>query len=400
MLMEHLGVVLEIKDNKAYLMTNSCEIVCIRKQPGMYEGMEIAFESSEMINKANPTVKFSAAIGSVAAVFIAIIFYVNLFISNQIYAYVDIDMNSNWELMVDKNNRVIDITTKDKGSELLIEDIKYKSEPIEDVLIDMVEKLNKNGLIDLNSDNKVLITACLQTKDGRNSPKDGLKKLELTYPKIIDELSSRNIKPYFIEAKEEDRKLAADNNISVGRYSLYKIGKEQGINIDIEKLKQNEINEILENLAVNRDMDASKGNEDIVNQDTKLNQDIDTAKDVKNNSDVPYEANLDLSIGELDDIDKIKSIEAANIETQKVIQNIQKQVATDIALQTDRANMEISKIKNDTSISSEQKATRIKQIELDTAKQIDEIKRVGNERAQAELIKLERKVQDLLKQIK
>ena len=400
MLMEHLGVVLEIKDNKAYLMTNSCEIVCIRKQPGMYEGMEIAFESSEMINKANPTVKFSAAIGSVAAVFIAIIFYVNLFISNQIYAYVDIDMNSNWELMVDKNNRVIDITTKDKGSELLIEDIKYKSEPIEDVLIDMVEKLNKNGLIDLNSDNKVLITACLQTKDGRNSPKDGLKKLELTYPKIIDGLSSRNIKPYFIEAKEEDRKLAADNNISVGRYSLYKIGKEQGINIDIEKLKQNEINEILENLAVNRDMDASKGNEDIVNQDTKLNQDIDTAKDVKNNSDVPYEANLDLSIGELDDIDKIKSIEAANIETQKVIQNIQKQVATDIALQTDRANMEISKIKNDTSISSEQKATRIKQIELDTAKQIDEIKRVGNERAQAELIKLERKVQDLLKQIK
>lgn len=398
--MEYLGVVLEIKDNKAYLITDSCEVVCIRKQPGMYEGMEIAFEPSEKINKANSAVKYSAVIGSVAAVFIAVLFYVNLIFSNQIYAYVDIDINSNWELTVDKNNRVIDIKTNDKNSKFLIEDINFKLEPIENVLVDMVERLNKNGLIDLNSNNKVLITACLQTKDGRYAEKNGLKNLELSYPKIIDELSSRNIKPYFMEAKAEDRKLAADNNISVGRYSIYKIGKEQGMDIDIENLKQNEINEILEKVVIDRELDLNKGNEHIVNQDSKLKEDVDRANGIDNSSDEPYEEDLDLSIGGIDDIDKIKSIEAANIETQKVIQNIQKQVAADIALKTDKANMEISKIKTDTSISSEQKTTKIKQIELDTAKQIDEIKKIGNEKAQAELNKLEKKVKDLLTQIK
>lgn len=400
MLMEYLGVVLEIKDNKAYLITDSCEVVCIRKQPGMYEGMEIAFEPSEKINKANSAVQYSAVIGSVAAVFIAIMFYVNLIFSNQIYAYVDIDINSNWELTVDKNNRVIDIKTNDKKSKFLIEDINFKSEPIENVVVDMVEKLNKNGLIDLNSDNKVLITACLQTKDGRQSEKDGLKNLELSYPRIIDELSSRNIKPYFMEAKAEDRKLAADNNISVGRYSIYKIGKEQGMDLDIENLKQNEINEIIEKVVIDRELDLNKDNEDIINQDSKLKEDMDIANGIDDSNNEPYEEDLDLSIGGIDDIDKIKSIEAANIETQKVIQNIQKQVAADIAVKTDKANIEISKIKTDTSISSEQKATKIKQIELDIAKQIDEIKKIGNQKAQAELDKLEKKVKDLLTQIR
>ena len=401
MVMEYLGVVLEIKENKVYLMTDSCEVVCIRKQPGMYEGMEIAFEPSEKINKASSSVKYSAIIGSVAAVFIAIMFYVNLIFSNQIYAYVDIDINSNWELTVDKNNKVIDIKSNDKNSKDLIEDMKFKSKPLANVLVDIVEKLNKNGLIDLNSDNKVLITAYLQAKDGRHAEKNGLKNLELSYPKIINELSSRNIKPYFMEAKAEDRKLAADNNISLGRYSIYKIGKEQGMDIDIENLKQNEINEILEKLVIDRDWGLNKGNTDKVNQDLTVKEDVDKAIDIDNSSNEPYEGDdIDLSVGGIDDIDKIKSIEASNIETQRVIQKIQQQVATDIALETDKANKEISKIKNDTSISSEQKANKIKQIELDIAKQIDEIKKLGNEKAQTELDKLEMKVKDLLKQIK
>lgn len=410
MLMEYLGVVLEIKDNKAYLITDSCEVVCIRKQPGMYEGMEIAFESSEKVNRANSAAKYSAVIGSVAAVFIAIMFYVNLIYSNQIYAYVDIDINSNWELTVDKNNRVINIKTNDKNSKFLIEDINFKSEPLENVLVDMVEKLNKNGLIDLNSDNKVLITACLQDKEERQSEKNGLENLKLSYPKIIDELSSRNIKPYFIEARAEYRKLAADNNISVGRYSIYKKGKEQGIDIDIENLKQNEINDILEKVVIDRELDLNKGNEDIVNQDSKLNEDVDRTNTIDNNSNELYEEDLDLSklyeedidlsIDGIEDIDKIKSIEAANIETQKVIQNIQKQVAADIAFETDKANTEISKIKTDTSISSEQKINKIKQIGLDLAKQIDEIKKIGNKKAQEELDKLEKKVKDVLTQIR
>ena len=36
------GTILKIKDNLAIIMTNDCRIVSIRKQPGMYMGMEIS----------------------------------------------------------------------------------------------------------------------------------------------------------------------------------------------------------------------------------------------------------------------------------------------------------------------------------------------------------------------
>lgn len=399
--MEYLGVVIEIKDNKAFLMTDSCEVVCIRKQPGMYEGMEVTFEKSEKINKANSRVKYSAVIGSVAAVFIAIMFYVNLLYSNQIYAYVDIDINTNWELMVDRENKVIDIKSNDKNLNLLIKELNFKSKPLENVLVDMVEKLNQNGLIDVNSDNKVLITTCLQAKDGSKIYKNGLKNLESSYNKIRDELSSRNIQSYFMEVKSDDRKLAADNNISMSRYSIYKIGKEQGIDIDIEKIKQNQINEILEKVVIDSElMDVDKSNTDKVNQNPMADENDDKVNNTDNSSSEPYESeDIDLSVSGINDIDNIKSIEAANIETQKVIQKIQQQVNADIAFETDKANKEISKLKLDTSISSEQKTRKIKQIELDLDKKIDEIKRIGNEKAHAEVTKLEKKANDLIPQI-
>lgn len=392
--MEYLGVVLELRDNKAYLITDSCEVYCIKKQPGMYEGMEINFDSSEVINNINSAAKYSAVVASIAAVFVAIMFYVNILYSNQIYAYVNVDINTNWELVVDKKNRVIDVNVKDNNSSFIVEDIDYKSKPLESVLVDLVEKLNQNGMIDLNSDNKALITACLNDKDGKQVDKNGLRNLELSYNKIKGELSSRNIDSYFLEVKSEDRKLAADNNISTGRYSIYKISKEQGIDIDLENLKNKCINEIMEKVVIGNNLIEDNNNSDKGVQNSPVKDNID-----KDNGEPFIGDNFDLSLGGVNDIDIIQSIEAANIETQKEIQKIQQQVNTDIANETNRANKEIATIKMDPNISNDEKNKKIKQIESELINKINEIKRIGNEKAQAELTKLEKKVKDLLPQI-
>jgi len=397
--MEYLGVVMELKDNKAFIMTNSCEVVCIRKQPGMYEGMELVFDRSEKINIANSVVKYSAVIGSAAAVFIAIVFYVNLIFSNQIYAYVGIDMNTNLELAVDKNNRVIDIRTNDENQKVLIEDLNYKSKPLESVLVDMVENFGEKGMIDSHTDNKVLITACLQDKYDRQAEKEMFKNLENSYSKIKDELQSRNIQSYFMEVKSEDRKFAADNNISTGRYSIYKKSKEQGIDIDIEKLKHNQINEILEKVVVDDELvDVNEGTSDKINHNTPVKQETEKSNDTEKGSDF-NEEDIDLSLGGINDIDIIQSIEAANFETQKVIREIQQKVKDDIKYEKDKANEVISKIEMDKSISDDKRTMLIKQIEIELIKKIEEIKRIGNEKAQAELNKLEQKTKDLLNRI-
>lgn len=361
-MVEYLGVVIEVKENKAFVMTDSCEVVCIRKQPGMYEGLEIIFEPSEIVNKTKTAAKYSAIIGSVAAVFIAVLFYINIFYTNQIYAYVDIDINTSWELVVDKENRVIDIKSHDKNSETIFDDLDIKKKPLEVALVDMVQKLDEKGIIDLDSDNKVLITACLDDKDGGSIDEKGLKNLHISYNKIKDELSSRNIEPYFMEIKSDDRKLAADNNLSMGRYSVFKIGKEKGLDLDIEKLKQSQIGEIVEKIDIKEEFeDINKDTDNILNNNENASNQkadgdkVDQENKNENSSNIVDDGGKNLSIDGISDIDNIEAIESANKETQKVIERIQQQINSDVVFETEKANKEISQIKINSSLSYEEK---------------------------------------------
>lgn len=423
--MEYSGVVIDIKDKKAYLMTDSCEIVCIRKQPGMYPGLKVIFDSSEKIDTKKTTVKFAAVIGSVAAVFIAVLLYSNLFYTNKIYAFVDFDMGTNMELMVDKDNKVLDVKPHDESSKLLLNDLDLKSKPLDIALVEMIDKLDEKGVIDLNAGNKVLITACLSDKASKEFDKDDFKNLEQSYDKITDKLSSRSIEPHFFEAKSDDRKMAVDNNISVSRYLLMKIIKENGIDIDVEKIKNSEIGEILkkvENSQHYKELSEYVPDQKTVQLTGKKNEDnkgksnkgdnVTNVADVTNTANTDNLANeanadnevsevdIDLAVDEINDISSLDDIESSNLKTQKIIKEIQKQVAADIASETEKAKKETDKIKMDWSISIEEKAKRIKEIESNLKARIDEINRIGEEKCQAEINRLNKEADNLLQKRK
>ena len=434
--MEYLGVVIEIKESKVFVITDTCEVFCIKKQPGMYQGLEVVFEHSEIIGKIN-TAKRSAIAAGVAAVLIAVFSFFYLLNSNKIYAYIDIDINTNWEFGVDKETRVVDIKALDKNSEILFDELSLKKKPLEVAIVEMVEELNKTGMIDFETNNKVLITACVKDEDTRAYDKNYEKGLQFSYGKIREELSNRNIEPYFMSIRSEDRKLAVVNNISMGRYSILKLSKEQGIDMDIETLKNSQVDEIVENINFEKKSDnsvqdidnTSVGNPNIANANPNLNpntnpntnpnKEKDDTKDSDNNNsnnDNNYDSidnndndinnynnnisdegiSADLSIDEISDIDNIEAIESANIRTQKVIEEIRLEVKNNIALETDKANLEISKIKMSASLNDKEKNEKIKHIETELSNRIRDIKRAGNEKAQMELNKLNQKANDLL----
>jgi len=51
MMTKQKGTILKLKNNLAIIMTSDCKIVSIKRQPGMYEGLEISFNKNEIINK-------------------------------------------------------------------------------------------------------------------------------------------------------------------------------------------------------------------------------------------------------------------------------------------------------------------------------------------------------------
>lgn len=427
--MEYLGVVIEIKGGKAYVITDSCEVYCIKKQPGMYEGLEIVFEHSEIIGNRNMT-KPSAIAASVAAVLIAVFCFFSVFNSNKIYAYIDIDMNANCELGINKESKVVDIKTLDKDLEILIEEMNIKKKPLDIAVVEIVEKLNKSDLINSQAGNKVLITACLKDEVVKGNDKNYEKGLQLSYNKIKEELWNRNIEPYFMSIRTEDRKLAVANNISMGRFSVFKLSKEQGIDVDIETLKKSQVEDIVKKINLDNRVDnwvqntdnPSIGNEnnatanpygekdtvkdDINNNDTiSSNNDIGIGSDNSNkNNDVTNDKNdsgserisTELAIDESSHIDNIEAIESANIKTQKIIKEIQLEVKNNIILETDKANLEISKVRMNQNLSENEKNERIKKIEEELNNRIREIKQAGNKKAQKELDKLNQKAKDLL----
>jgi uncharacterized protein YukE len=244
------GTILKIKGRQAVIFTDQCDIVCIDKQPGMYEGLEIRFSSSEIINKRNLFVQYSPLVGSIAAVFIfAFLLFNSLYLSqHNVYAYIEVATNHyNLELSIDENRKVIDVKALDDSTEHLITNLELKSKSLENVLSDIFNKTDSLGLIKADAEFPILVARHI-TEHG-DSEIDTVK-LNAVCRKAVSNLTDKDITLYTIDVTHDDRELSFANNISMGRYVVYDTGIEQGISLTIEYVKTAKISEILEKINI------------------------------------------------------------------------------------------------------------------------------------------------------
>ena len=290
--MKQVGVILKVKNKVAIIMTEECEVISIKKQPGMYEGLEIRFDSIEVINKKKKFIQFSSAIGSVAATFIFV--YMYLYSSYwSVYAYVDVDMNSSFGFGVNRQNKVIYIEPLNDSGKDLLEKVNLKDKPLETAIAEIVNKSDEYGLI--GNEKAVLISAFVKDESQKSVGQDYYRLL-MSCKEVSSRFENKNVEPYIIEVKPNERLAAIKNNMSMGRYFLYKTANDQGKNIDINHIKTAKVDELLDSIE----------NKDIINS-AKIDNHVieESPKPLGNGHDI---ANTD-SVNTSDNIGKVNTSE-------------------------------------------------------------------------------------------
>ena len=149
--------------------------------------------------------------------------------NNLAFALVSVDINPSFELYVDLEDKVIEISPLNEEAKSLSLDELIGLE-VEDVVENLIEQAQNKGFInlsDLNQDTVIISTI--------NYGLDGEKLVRNIQVKLRSSLTiDRTIKSYILKATDKDREKAKEENISLGIFMLNEIIQNNGVPMSVQ----------------------------------------------------------------------------------------------------------------------------------------------------------------------
>ena len=149
--------------------------------------------------------------------------------NNLAFALVSVDINPSFELYVDLEDKVIEISPLNEEAKSLSLDELIGLE-VEDVVENLIEQAQNKGFInlsDLNQDTVIISTI--------NYGLDGEKLIRNIQVKLRSSLTiDRTIKSYILKATDKDREKAKEENISLGIFMLNGIIQNNGVPMSVQ----------------------------------------------------------------------------------------------------------------------------------------------------------------------
>lgn len=165
--------------------------------------------------------------------------------NNLAYALVSVDINPSFELYVDKDDKVIEINPINDDAKTLDTEslINFEVQDAIEELIKQAQNLGYINITDTNQDTVIISTI--------NYGIDGEKLVKNIQVKLKSSLDiNRNIKSYIIQATDDDREKAKEENISLGIFMLNGIIQNNGVPMSVQAFVSDMNNlEILEEYA-------------------------------------------------------------------------------------------------------------------------------------------------------
>ncbi|WP_404470110.1 anti-sigma factor domain-containing protein [Sutcliffiella horikoshii] len=218
------GIVLEVHDEHVTILTPEGEFLKSRKQKGQVVlGEEIVFFPLHRAETAKKGKLASALRGkwAIISVMTAIILALTLYpryASNQVYAYVSVDVNPSIELGINKDMKVISMDAYNKEGEDILKQLKnWENQDITSVSSNIFDIFRQKGFLTENSE--VLIASVLS-----NDTNSGWKTLmQNKITTISEKVQQDKVSITTLETTIEERSDALKEGISPGKY----IQKEQ-----------------------------------------------------------------------------------------------------------------------------------------------------------------------------
>ncbi len=270
------GIILEIIDDKAIILTSTGEFKTINNSKGYEVGKRVNYS----INKNKSKTRGLAIIALIAS----LILFLIPFNINKVNAYVTIDINPSLKLELNETLVKKIIPLNDDAVRLInnLKDVNNKD--IYYVTKEILAEAEEMGYIKKEEVNYVLVGIYEQEK------KLDLHKLEM----VIDKAPSNTIKveTIILEANKTEKEEAEKERITIGKYLIKNELNKQGIEINTEEINNSsvkEINEYIQNMGNLIDNDKKQEKKEEGSEEKNLEhqglsgQKIDTKNENKDN---------------------------------------------------------------------------------------------------------------------
>jgi hypothetical protein len=236
------GIVLEIREQYLIVMTSGgefCKVPAIDKP--LAEGDEVEFtEVMEASKTARPHASWRRWTYAAACVLllITVLPLWNMVFASA-YAAVSIDINPSFEVEMDKQYEVTEVTALNQEAKEMLEDIDWKNRKITEVTKEILEEAREHGFLQKNHD--VLIVPV-----GLKNPAASQELIRMIKQEVpaLTKISTGELTITLMESTKEIREQAQKMGISAGRYALYDSLKRTNKDISPDKLRTLSISEV------------------------------------------------------------------------------------------------------------------------------------------------------------
>ncbi|NLI59238.1 MAG: anti-sigma factor domain-containing protein [Clostridium sp.] len=247
--MSRMGVVYEMEESKALVLTPEGEFVVVKRQNHMLPGQQIIFDDKDMYNEKKWINKYTAIASAAAAVFIAVFLLMGFFNSDDVYCFVNIDINPSFEFLLDSEYKVIEAKAINNDAKILLDNMEINQKPMKDVFLDLIKKSIDFEFIDAKTQDVILFSAALN-EEGFNMKRNKDEQNILEFIESMDDLVAEfndefNILVKALKVTAKEREEALENNISMGKYSLYLKVREINKDINLEDVENMSISELV-----------------------------------------------------------------------------------------------------------------------------------------------------------
>ncbi|WP_010681060.1 anti-sigma-I factor RsgI family protein [Acetivibrio cellulolyticus] len=262
--MNNLGVIYEIKNDKAIILTRNSNFIMLNRREDMFLGQQIAFDEKDIYRPVKNIYKYVSIAASIAAVFVLLFTFFRFApVSTAVFGYVTVDINPSLEFCIDKNYVVLKAIALNDDAAKLIEGLEVKNKTIDSALIEIIKQSKNYGYIKTGEKTDVLISAALNNAKRDNTDSDTNKsKLD----RLLDEIGKEiygydsNITGIMLRGTSFERKTAQKYDVSMGKYCLLLKAREQGIDISIDELNAMKVSDLIKEI----DMESEESKTPII----------------------------------------------------------------------------------------------------------------------------------------
>ncbi|QFT88496.1 Anti-sigma-I factor RsgI [Bacillus sp. THAF10] len=230
------GIVLEVHDEDVTILTPEGEFLKSRKQKGHVDiGEEITFfplhqtEKSRMKKVHSILISRWTMIVAAAIIILALSFYPR-YVSNQVYAYISVDVNPSIELGVNKKMEVISMEAyNDEGRKIIEQLVEWKKQDISKVTTDLFDVIRQQGYF---KENREVLIASLINNETKSSWKT---EMQGKITALSETIKTENVNITTMESTLNKRTDALKEGLSPGKFIQKEKEQETVDSVDTSK---------------------------------------------------------------------------------------------------------------------------------------------------------------------